>query len=884
MTCGTRYILAARFLALLGALTGCAESSTPTADGGVEPTYVGVETVVPATVVAGTPFVVHCLLVDEQGDTHTPPDGRFGSVRIDPADSVAIVDGALVAQVAGQVAVVCGFDDVGLTDPTPATLTITPGPAVGVAAHLSTDSIVAGGSVEAFCTAVDAFGNDVEEVPSSFVVSPVDAGNAFDGATGTFEHAGMYDVSCDAPGTTTHSARLEVRPDRPASMVVSLVPGLSIYDIGQVIELAPIVEDRFGNPIDDAAIAMVSAPAQGQSVGPNRFRYFADGLYRITATVTSPTQDDLPLTQYVEVLVDSNGPTIDCGSPANAAILNVAPGASISFNGQVSDLSGVSSVRVNGTTATVNASGAFSSPITSRFGINFVDLSATDGTGRESTRTCSFLAANQWVPQTGVLADAVSLRLRQAAFDDSNRTGAINSLDDILQTVLNSSGLRTTLHNALSAANPLKPDACDNETCTFLGCVCWYRSKITYLDSRLDGPNTSTLTLVDGGLRAHVRLGNVKVQLRAEGKVGPIPFDTTGWVTIDSVDVDVIFDVALSGGRPRITVRNGSVMTSVGNISTAFDGIDGFFVNIIVAIANGTVRDMVSNLVTSYVRDNFNTILDGVVGGLDISTLGTTFNVPKLDGSGNLALAFSPSFTTLNTNTSRMLLGIGTKLTGPTAHARPTLGSPIPTGTVLVDSGAAGTTAVDVHVGVVSQALHALWRGGFFDATLNGGTVAGLPAGVSAQLTTHIPPAVEIVGNRVQLSIGAMRMRLAYPDFFPTPIDAWAGLRASMRVTLVGNDLRFDDFQLTELHFSPDGVSLDTSTQNAVNSVLSRILGKVVGSALNDALPAIPIPSFPIPSSLSSYGLPVGAQLGITSPSLATSGRHFELSGGFGIR
>ena len=54
--------------------------------------------------------------------------------------------------------------------------------------------------------------------------------------------------------------------------------------------------------------------------------------------------------------------------------------------------------------------------------------------------------------------------------------------------------------------------------------------------------------------------------------------------------------------------------------------------------------------------------------------------------------------------------------------------------------------------------------------------------------------------------------------------------------------------------------------------------------ALNDSLPALPIPSFTLPSSVSAYGLPGGAQLGITSPSLSRSGNHLLLRGGFGRR
>ncbi len=64
---------------------------------------------------------------------------------------------------------------------------------------------------------------------------------------------------------------------------------------------------------------------------------------------------------------------------------------------------------------------------------------------------------------------------------------------------------------------------------------------------------------------------------------------------------------------------------------------------------------------------------------------------------------------------------------------------------------------------------------------------------------------------------------------------------------------------------------------------MRMILQDIVDRSLNDALPAIPIPGFTIPESLRSYGLPVGRELGITSPALALERGVFVLRGGFGV-
>ena len=134
----------------------------------------------------------------------------------------------------------------------------------------------------------------------------------------------------------------------------------------------------------------------------------------------------------------------------------------MTFNGTATDVNGTMSVTVNGATVTPAIDGSFSQPVTSRFGINFIDVVATDTYGVETTKVCTFLVANQWAPAGALYGDTISLRLAQSAIDDGNRSGAINSLGDMLYAVANSNGLRTQLHNSLAAANPLKPSACDS--------------------------------------------------------------------------------------------------------------------------------------------------------------------------------------------------------------------------------------------------------------------------------------------------------------------------------------------------------------------------------------------------------------------------------------
>ena len=401
---------------------------------------------------------------------------------------------------------------------------------------------------------------------------------------------------------------------------------------------------------------------------------------------------------------------------------------------------------------------------------------------------------------------------------------------------------------------------------------------------------------MSGGLAAHARLPNVGMNLHVHGDVGPVPYDTSGWVTVSYVDVTMTLDVALSGGKPHAAIRPGTVATSVGSISTNFGGLDGWIINnVVTPLAQGTLQNVVKSQVTSYISNNFDSALDGALSGLDISTLGTSFNVPRLDGTGNIPLSFGIGFSSLSTTSSRMLAGISSKLTAPAGQAIPSLGVAIPPGTVLDDTtvNAPSTAAAAIHVGVFNQAMHALWRGGMFNATLSGTQLGGgLPAGAGAQIATALPPVAAIsgqLGRDLDRRPCSSRSRTPASSEGSTrggnplpPLSVELGARATAKPTLVGNDLHFGSLTITELHFSTGSVSLDATTNQVLTSLLQQIVQSFVDQSLNNSLPALPIPSFQLPASLSAYGVGPGA-LGLAGPSLGFDTSDFVLRGKLGV-
>jgi len=832
-----------------------------------------VQTGAPEEIRAGSVLPVTCTILDDEGGVFIGM-GLTAQVRVSPESSVIRMDGDIIPTVAGEIEVGCAYPSLMLIDESPARVRVIPGEAAEIVTTIDTNTVEAGGTATVSCAVFDAYGNRVEGGESTVRVEPGEEGNTTEGLTTTFTRSGVYDVACALGGAESVPERVEVIPTVPANLVIGKVPDEPVYGIGQVIEISSVVTDRYDNVIRDADVGFTSEPP-GSTLGRNRFRYSEDGTYVVTARIDPPTESGDPLTAQTTIVVNGNGPSIQCDGPRDASMIVAAPGSRITFMGTVDDTSGVDSVTVNGEAASLDDSGVFSREITTEFGVNFVDISARDSFGTENTRTCAFIASDRYADPEAPFANSISMRLNQEAVDDRNPSDPLDSINDIMVTALNSSGLRDTLNSTLVSGNPLYNECVQD---SFLGCL--YRLRINYQNGSLALPDTETseLTLVTNGFQANVNIPQIRMGIDIGGTVS-----TSGTVTARNVNVRITFNLSLSGGSPRITVRSIDNV-SIGSFDTNFSGLAGFVIDIIVDLFEGTVRDLIEDLVRDYIRDSFDELLEGLLGGLDVSTLGSTFSIPRLDGSGDIDLSFGVGFSHITTSSARMLFGFNTRFSGPSVVAYPTEGIAYPPGAVLVDpSTGASSAAVGVHAIIFNQVMHALWRAGLLETTVSGDSLGGdLPAGLTAQIRGALPPVAFMTDDEVEIGLGALSMSLVYPGLFEEPINVTLGARASTSVTLAGSDLEFGDISVDELYFSTGDVSLDAGTRDVLERFLRTLVQSLADSLLNDSLPALPIPSLEIPASLGSYGLPVGSEIGLRSPSLANEPQHFMLRSNFG--
>jgi hypothetical protein len=834
------------------------------------------------TVAAGERIGARCAVLDTLGNPARDDRGEL----LTPSTEFVITyqhedsfstdpDGEVIATRVGTATVRCSAPSLGLVDSDPEPIEIVPGPARRVVTQLASGTAVAGEPVGVTCLAFDAFNNPVTTFKQALALSPFGAGTTLSAETVTATLVGEYTVSCVVLGAAdVEEDFLVVVPALPSSLVVAIEPERTVYAVDDQVTLVPEAHDRFGNRVDDIAVSYTSSPGV-PSPSDARFQFTQDGTYALTARVTSPTFQDIPLAASLTVFVNSSGPAIECrradapSQPAEAYMMQAGPSTRI-IPVHVTDTFQVQSVTIGGTPAAFNAStGNYEAGVPIGFGMSFVDVVAKDQFGKENSTTCFVLAAESFTPENTHMAGAIGMRLDPNAIGDPSPTG-LNSINDILTVVLNSPALLGLVNDGILAANPISDGDCGVFACN---------PRITYNGGTIqwDAPS-STLSLVPGGLQAQVTLPNVRLVVRACGTACCIGGSTVS-VRVSSIVATITFSLQLQGGVLRAALQ-GSPSLTVATPSLDGSGFCGLILDLLKSTFQGKARNAIRDALAGFISSNVAPLLDQLVSSLDINTLGASFSVPRLDGSGSVGLQFGLAFSSFEVTAARALLGIGTRFTPASiGHNRASLGVPRRTLNPLLDppgTGSVRPVGLSLYEGVLNEVLHGLWRGGFF--------TAGLQLGFgSATIDARLPPVAMITGNQAQLMLGGIQATIQIPGIIDTPIQILFGGRATASFNLTGDTLHFGNLTLTQLFVSFQ-TSLTQNQRTAMANLLTQVLQTTLADAINNGLPAFPIPTFALPPSVAEFGLPPGAELGILNPQLTTSGAHFVLTGGFGVR
>ncbi len=832
-----------------------------------------------ASSTAGEGNRVTCEALDGDGELVEGVTPRFevrpaqGWRNAREADGVGL-EGAVIGQRAGEYAVTCVIDALGLRDATPARWDVFAGPVARVAAVVEPSAVPVDEQRRVLCVGFDAEGNRVDVTDATVRVSPQRPDTRVDGDRLVFERAGRYVVTCEVPGAAeAGTAEVQVLPAEPDAITVDVSPARGIYTLGEVASLAVAVTDRFGNLLPETPLVVTADPPL-PLFGDARFRLAAPGVYTLTACVEG-RPPEAPLCASRAVVVDDGAPTVRCISPSSEP---QALGR-VRLVGQVADILGVERLTVGGADVGIDAEGRFEALVPSAWGLNVVDVVATDAAGHSASAFCAFFASNDWVPEGAPLPDALQLALAQGAVDDGPPAQPVRSLADLLRAVIDAPALLETLDGALRARNPVLPRACRQSV---FG-VCVLSLGAEYRGLRVRGPNSVTMTLVDDGLRLQARISNLEIDIRLLGTL-----TNSGTLYADNLDIDLTFGLGLEGGRPALSVRAIDAVR-VGSIRSDFSGfLTGGLLDLVFGAFEGTVRTTLADALRDYLRTEVDALLTGVLAGLDVSAFNTAVTLPSFSGGAPVDLNIGFGLSRLTSNPQRLLLGIASSVSGPVALAAPFPGVPLPPGPVAIEVPLPRAGGVSVSVGLVNQLLVAAWRGGAFDVSDPEALAGALGAGAALTLSLPNPPAA--IGENgpaaLRLDFGPALVALRVPGVFDDPIHLELAATARAAVSLgEGATLTFggaEGITVERLALKSPDLPLSAQARATLERLMTRVVQGLLDTALNGALPTLPVPDFALPPSLEQYGVPPGTRLGLRGLNLSGTPSHWLVDGEFG--
>ena len=826
---------------------------------------------------AGIENRVTCQLLDQEAQPISAPNLQ---IELVPAQGFQRSELGVIGEVARTFEITCVAPEYGLVDSTPALWTVIPSVPVLTFAQVikegsAVERIEAGDRVEVKCEAFDAYGNQVE-APFTQRITPEGVGVTRLGGDWRFDRSGLYQVTCEAPGVEeARPAILEVTAGLPRTISISLDPDRPVYRAGQVVTVIPQAFDAQDNPVMDVSYRVWSDPAL-TTFGTRRFRLDTLGTFTLNAEVTSETEDDEELTASREILVDFGGPGIRCNSPEIGDVVTVAEGGVITLSGQASDLTGVRSLSVDGIDVPFDAEGRFQTQVTAQWGLNIHEVRASDDEG-ESSAFCAYFATPRTLQEGVPFNDALLLYLGQDVVDDGPPDRPLRSVGDVLRRVINSPGLRDTVHASASAQNPIVPTECRTRV---LG-ICLFRFGVRYEDFGISRDNNLSLTLLDNALRVRVTLRDIAVTARLRGTLS-----NRATVSTSGITIDITFNAGLgAGGRPNINVRSINEVT-VNRLDRDFSGlITGFILELAFSAFEGLIRDTVTDTIRGFLERELDNTLTGLFSDTSVGELGSGFSVSNPLGE-DISLQLVSSLNRLDWSPQGIVLGLSSLFDGPNRVALSSPGTPLlperPLPFPNQDS-----VGASVQLTLLNQALQALWRAGFFDldapglaASLN----AGLPQGSEVTVNLAYPPFVEGVDGQsaVRLAFGPLTATVQYPGFFeePFPLQLVARLRAGVQL-LGERDLSFTGVTVEEIVFSL-GSSVPAASRDIIEDLLTQVVQRLADEALNNALPVLPIPELTLPSGFEQFDLPPTTRMGLRSPTLTGDRSLWQLSGQFG--
>ncbi len=415
----------------------------------------------------------------------------------------------------------------------------------------------------------------------------------------------------------------------PDFIEVAVDPLRHVYAPGVQVLPEGTAYDQFGRPMDDLEVTFSVEP-QGAAtlLDTGRWRLEREGSLALVGCARGA--DGALKCGRRALIVDKGGPSILVRRPPAGAQLLAAEDPEVEVAGRVTDTHGDLRVVVNGQAVALDADGDFETTITPRFGINHVEIIATDGLQAvEATSGVDFLWAEAYHPVihgglgpggetiddlTGArFADGARLKIGRAFFDDGSPLVRDPLASEVLTDDL--AGILELLIQEIDVMSRVPNPVADSDTLAL---------RIT--EVRLDDTRVE-IEVTDEGLDLYVQMRDVRVGTAGQFSVQGTTLSLDGGITA-TASAFVELTLKKDGAGADYEVGLSEVQLAFEEATSQFGSGEA---NAIFDLAEGALRGVLEDTLLEAVQGAFidqlpDTLL-GVFQSLEGALNGLSFNL-----------------------------------------------------------------------------------------------------------------------------------------------------------------------------------------------------------------------------------------------------------------
>ena len=430
--------------------------------------------------------------------------------------------------------------------------------------------------------------------------TPEDTGIAFDAGP---EDTGPDVVEDTAPEDTgpdvVEDTGIDVPdPPEPAAILVEVTPARAVYAPGLRVTPSAIVYGDDGTVLDDVQPEWsVEPPEAATPADDGAFTLAAEGRLAFVGCIDEIEGRDQPLCGRREIIVDAGRPVIELTAPEPGAELTFAEvGRGLEVAGRVTDTYGDIQLFVNGARVGVAGDGTFETSVDPVYGINHIDVVATDLLGPIPTRAgADVMIAERYfdVSETTEAAGSVSAFVERALLLEMNQTFLDANISVVTEPegdVVTTRDLAGVLELVLQEVDLLSfvPDPVSEGD---------FDLRVTGFDA---GAPQVDVTVTTRGLEIYVDLSSLLVTTEGEVTIGDQVLDLDGEVEA-TVSAFIRLVVRKREGR--------DFESRVELVDLALEDVSGRFAspqaNAILVVAESALATALENVLLDAVNDAF---------------------------------------------------------------------------------------------------------------------------------------------------------------------------------------------------------------------------------------------------------------------------------------